>query len=410
MGDKQITKTEKRPKVSYTDGRKPDGSPNRIFFYGKTMKEAKDKREAYKRNRLLGLTASSRSMTVSEWVDKWTTVYKVNEADYGYYIKKLKRDLGRLPIQAICEADLVKSLNSYSGKSKSSASKYRMIVKRIFHKALKNRLIVSDPSEDLELPDETTEGSHRALDKWECDMILDNWQAYNAGFWAMLMMLCGLRRGEMIALNWEQIDLKNRTITIHAAAVVRQNQPVVKDKTKTKAGMRILPICQPLYDALVETPEDKRHGPVCLSKHGKRLSQSAFKRGWTTFNNVMTRLANGERGIQQGRRWDKENNRDVEKEGQIVFSVRAHDLRHTYATALYDAGVDIKSAQYYLGHDDIAMTQKLYTHLSQERENKSRSELVSYLDTWIKSGDTSTKNGSGGQNVVISEADSQKSQ
>lgn len=60
-----------------------------------------------------------------------------------------------------------------------------------------------------------------------------------------------------------------------------------------------------------------------------------------------------------------------------------HDLRHTYATALYDAGVDIKSAQYYLGHDDVNMTINLYTHLSKIKENEARSSLVNYLDKWL---------------------------
>lgn len=189
------TRSDGRIQVTYTDGRKPDGSPNRISFYGKTRKEAVAKREAYKRDRLLGITASNREMLVREWVERWITAYEVNKADYIYYINKLKRDLGRFPIQYICEADLVKSLNTYSGKSKSSASKYRMVLKQVFHKAYRNHIIANDPSEDLELPSSTTEGTHRALATWECDMILRNWSVYNAGIWAMLMMLCGLRRG-----------------------------------------------------------------------------------------------------------------------------------------------------------------------------------------------------------------------
>lgn len=387
-----------RVQVTYTDGRKEDGSPNRITFYGKTRAEAVKKRDAYKRDRLLGLSPEGNSKSVSEWIDQWSAVYKADMDNYGYYINKLKQDIGRLPIKAVREVDLVKTLNSYSGMSSSSATKYRMIIKRIFHKAYKNRLIPSDPSEDLELPDDTTQGSHRALDKWECDLILNNWQAYNAGIWAMLMMLCGLRRGEMIALDWKNVDMDKRIVTVSSAANIRKNQPIVKGQTKTKAGLRKIPICQPLYDALAKTPKDKRKGPVCLSQHGKRLSQSAFNRGWDTFNNVMTRIINGEPCIQQGRRKDVEHGGDGR--ARVIFSVRAHDLRHTYATALYDAGVDIKSAQYYLGHDDIVMTQKLYTHLSEERENKSRSALVDYLDTWISNDILTTKNAAGGQNVV----------
>ena len=66
-----------------------------------------------------------------------------------------------------------------------------------------------------------------------------------------------------------------------------------------------------------------------------------------------------------------------------LFSFTAHDLRHTYATALYDAGVPVKAAQYFLGHADIRVTLDLYTHLSKERESASRNQMVEYLDSWI---------------------------
>ncbi|MEG1844851.1 MAG: tyrosine-type recombinase/integrase, partial [Clostridia bacterium] len=91
----------------------------------------------------------------------------------------------------------------------------------------------------------------------------------------------------------------------------------------------------------------------------------------------------------------------------IVFSVKAHDLRHTFATALFDAGVPAKAAQYYLGHADIRITLELYTHFSQEREKTTRSQLVGFLDGWLKTSKIPSeelpKSARGGQNVVKTE-------
>lgn len=53
---------------------------------------------------------------------------------------------------------------------------------------------------------------------------------------------------------------------------------------------------------------------------------------------------------------------------RLIETFTAHQLRHTYATMLYDAGVDIKSAQKFLGHSNIQVTLKIYTHLSEGKE------------------------------------------
>lgn len=200
------------------------------------------------------------------------------------------------------------------------------------------------------------------------------------------MLLCGLRRGEMMALRWENVDMNNRQITVREVAVIDSNKSIIEERTKTISGLRILPICSQLWDALNTTPQEERTGLVCLTAGGEQITGSAFKRGWAGFNLAMQRILNGEDLQQQGRRETLESRmEDARKAGReyVIFNVRAHDLRHTFATALYDAGVPVKAAQYYLGHADIRMTLDLYTHLSAEREKDSSSKLVTFLDAWL---------------------------
>ena len=378
---------DKRIQITYTDGVRPDGHPNRISFYGYTRAEALEKREKYKREKEQGLAHGEKFTTVNDWINRWQKAYSVNLNDYAPYINRLRKDLGKKCIRNVSEADLVHSLSAYAGKSSSSALKYRMILKQVFHKAKKNRLIPDDPAEDLPMPDNVTTGTHRALAPWESECILNNWSVYHAGRWAMLMLLCGLRRGEMVALDWDSVDLENRKLTVKASASMRGKITTIKDRTKTKAGSRILPICEPLYQMLLQIPQEERVGSVCRSAKGKRITQSSIGRCWKTYCKMMTRILNGEEPDQRGRRrdcaGDKYRSSDAADEDRIVFSCLPHDLRHTYATALYDAGVDIKSAQYYLGHDDVNMTINLYTHLSKIKENEARSSLVNYLDKWL---------------------------
>ena len=58
----------------------------------------------------------------------------------------------------------------------------------------------------------------------------------------------------------------------------------------------------------------------------------------------------------------------------------AHQMHHTYATMLFDAGVDIKSAQKFLGHSDIEVTLDIYTHLTKFKEDAAIAALNTHLN------------------------------
>lgn len=381
--------------VSLQIGYKPDGRPDRKYFYGHTRTEAEKKRDEYKARLASGLSLD-KDMTVAKWIDIFLVTYRgrVNEAylkgDAAPYNRLAKR-LGNMRVADVREADLQRALDEVAGMSYSTVDKYRQAIRRVFERARKNKLISENPAEYLITP-VSKKGSHRALERWEVELILNNWNtpASHAGLWAMLMLLCGLRRGEMMALDWSSVNLEARTLEVRAVAVITSNQVVIEQRAKTDAGLRVLPICQALYAALLSVPEDKREGFVCLSAKGQPLTESAVSRGLETFCRVLERILNGEPPTQRGRRTDVERKK-AEKEKSLPpkerkeFSFTAHDLRHTYATALYDAGVPVKAAQYFLGHADIRLTLDLYTHLSKERESASRNQMVKYLDEWLDS-------------------------
>ncbi len=183
---------------------------------------------------------------------------------------------------------------------------------------------------------------------------------------------------------------------------------VKNGKTKTKAGNRDVPMPTVLSRALkaaqiAEAPSEKKERElnyVCKSIDGKQLTQAAFDRGFEGFRLVMEAGANGEPMVpQQGRRKKipdavkrlrKEGKieeadkmlkalNEAEAAARIRFNLSSNDLRHTYATFLYDAGVDVKTAQRYLGHSNVVMTMQLYTHLSEEKERASKALLIDFL-------------------------------
>ncbi len=381
---------DNRVQVTLTIGRDEYGKPIRKSFYGSSRADAVRQRDEYKLNRRMGLS-QDKHKTVSEWVDTCLELYRGNVNDAYINVdsvpyKRLKREIGTMPLSAVRESDLQRLLNRMDGMSYSTVTKYKQAIMLVFSKAFKNKLITDDPSENIQTP-RCERGSHRALERWETDCIMQNWHQHRCGLWAMLMLLCGLRRGEMIALRWDNVDLVNRVIHVREVAVIKTNQAKIEERAKTLAGIRDIPICDELFAALSTIPKEMRLGYVCTSAHGELISASAFDRGWNSFNLCMQRICNGEDIVQSGRRKSLESKivdaRAIGKE-YVIFKAQAHDLRHTFATALYDAGIDVKTAQYYLGHADIRMTLDLYTHLSHEREKRSRSQLVGFLDGWLQ--------------------------
>lgn len=381
---------DKRIQVTITLGIDENGKYIRKSFYGSTKKEALEKRDEYKKKQSQGIVDESETMTVGMWVERCLILYRGNvnihykKEDSVPYLR-LKEAIGNMKVSDVREADLQELLNTFaSDKSYSSVSKYYHAIKLVFSKARRNKIIVDDPSEDLQMPNAES-GSHRALAAEEIECINRNWRKHRCGIWVMLMLYAGLRRGEMIALNWKNVDLDNRNIYVREAAVIESNTTIIEDRTKTEAGIRTIPICDALHDALTSIPVSKRAGLVCLSSKGEMLTKSAFVRGWAGFNFAMTRILNGEPVDQQGRRMDLASQISQDKEAnkdRKTFLIRAHDLRHTFATALYDAGVDVKSAQYYMGHADVRMTMDLYTHISKERAIEQRDKLLAFFKGW----------------------------
>lgn len=387
-------------------GRRPDGTRDRKYFYGATNKEAKDKKEAYKRQLELqlngGIDPEGGSMTVDEWGAQWLESYKSTMAYntrrmYETTLRtKIEPAIGSMLLRDVRHIHLQKLANEHAGMSESTLAKLRITLGQLFKSAYKNHLIERNPAEDITMPTGTS-GSHRALDRWEIDLVAENWKHHRCGIWAMLLLFAGVRRGEMMALKWTSVDMEKKVLRVSEAAHFESNT-AVDGSTKTEAGVRDIPIVPPLYDALVaEKAKASPSGFVCTGAAGEQITMSSMKRGWTGMLLILNKAANGETPVLtpgcQPTRLTKEERAALTpgEQKELAAKRRAdwervkftpHDLRHTYATMLYDAGVDVKTAQYLLGHKGIQMTMQLYTHLSEERKTAAITVMEDYFSRW----------------------------
>lgn len=170
------------------------------------------------------------------------------------------------------------------------------------------------------------------------------------------MLYTGLRRGEVLALTVEDINLSDRILTVNKSLYFEVNNANIKDP-KSKSGYRQIPIPDRLIDELRIYILTLENNILFTMNNGNYMTKSSFRKFWDSIIKAV-----------------KEK---TDNPNEITFT--PHIFRHTYATNLYYAGIDIKTAQYFLGHSSLSMTLEIYTHLDKQHINGEIDKLNDYL-------------------------------
>ncbi len=173
----------------------------------------------------------------------------------------------------------------------------------------------------------------------------------------LLSLTTGMRIGEICALQWMNVDLKQRTITVSKTLsriynIETKNTEQIIATPKTKSSNREIPIGRELYDALRSVkgkaaPEDFVVGNASTPKEPRTYREY--------FSRLLRRL----------------------KIPHIVF----HGLRHTFATRCIECMCDYKTVSVILGHSNVATTMNLYVHPSQNQKKRCIDRLSKFLET-----------------------------
>ncbi|MCQ2386499.1 MAG: site-specific integrase, partial [Clostridia bacterium] len=163
------------------------------------------------------------------------------------------------------------------------------------------------------------------------------------GMFAYILLFTGLRRGELLALRYEDIDRENKTITVNKSVTYLGNTASLK-LPKTKNGIRTVDLLDNLLSVL---PDGS--GYIFSMPDGKPLTKTAYRKRWAKYCNA------------------------------IGYEITAHQLRHGYATLLYEAGIADKDAQELLGHSNITTTRNVYTHIRQSHREERTQKLNDYI-------------------------------
>lgn len=357
-----------------------DGKRKYKTVYGKTQKEADAKARELKMRMGLGIDILSENTPFKEYRQLWLAKKKGSVSDSYYSVcegySNALSIFDDIEIKKLQEHHIQKFIDELAAKNphtkKPTAYKtlvaYKVAVSQILQLPIKQGAISKDITKDVTIPAKAPKGKREALAEEQIKWVEDT--PHRVQLAAMIMLYSGLRRGELLALTWGDIDLKEKTITVNKSVEMIGSKANVKDYTKTPAGMRTVYIPQKLVDYLLSV--QKSSLLVCAAVSGGIMTNSAFNRMWQSY---MCDL-----NIKYGKRTEKVSKfMPKKKNPMIIKTFTAHQLRHTFATILYKAGVDVLTAKEQLGHADINTTLKIYTHLDAVYKKKVIKKLDDYL-------------------------------
>ena len=270
--------------------------------------------------------------------------------DLGYIWDTIVAGIIDRPMKNIKPIHLQNHLNSLTNISDGYVKKQYDLIKQVFRHAFINGVTPTDYTLGLVRPHGAPVVTGRSITDHERKVLLQVLDGHRGEIFCKLMLYCGLRPSEVQALQWKDMDLRKKTITVNKS--LKRDGAV--GEPKTDAAYRTVPI-----------PD---HFVPLLQKH----------KG-SPFDNVFTHNVTWRR-----RMWDnvrREMNLGMgckTKRNKLVppfplaedFSL--YDLRHTYCTDLEKKGVPINIASRLMGHSNISITSKVYTHASTEALEKAR--------------------------------------
>ena len=324
----------------------------KYFTHHGTMREANAILDRLKAEIASGGIAKPSALKLSDWMSEWMRLYLPNIAEttragYEERIKtRLTPYLGNYPLNTLRTASIqgwVNMLSQDEHLAPKTVKNVYLNLKAALDKAVVLNMLPSNPCTGVVLP-KPVKYQAQVYNNTEIMQMLNAAQGTDIYLLVALDVLTGLRRGEIAALQWSDVDFENGVIHITRNRVIAGGKKITK-APKSQSGIRDISIGDKLLALLKE--EYMRY---CADK--ERLGMDFVD------SNYVIRKKNGEAYSPDSltQKWERFC------DANELRHIRLHDLRHTCATAMLGAGVEPKVIQTRLGHSDISTTMNIYAH------------------------------------------------
>lgn len=354
----------------------------RKSVYAPNLSDLRKREKRIKRDLEDRINTAGAEITLNELFDKYmalkTQLANSTRQNYlGLWNGSVRKSpLGNKKICDIKKSDILWFYNSLSqrGLKYSTIKTFHCMFSPCFELAVDDDIIRKNPCKDC-LRDFGKDANERiSLTKLEQEELLNfvRESKVYSNYYPMLIFMIGtaVRCGEAIGLTWDDVDFKNKEISINHQLIYKKfngKYGFYADTPKTDSGIRKIPMTREVYKALMEQRElqiskrwrtdieiDGYADFVFSTKNRNPMMPSAV-------NSVLLNIVNRYNGMK-------------EKKMELPH-ISVHNLRHTGCTRMAEAGVDPKVLQYIMGHSRISVTMEVYNHISAERNRKEMDKL-----------------------------------
>lgn len=347
-----------------------------------------------------GLCGSAKRVTLNQWFEEWLSVYKETTVKAStrlhfdtYYRIYIKKYLGNKEIRNIKAIHVQKLFNKMvkDGYKQNTIKKVRNILNNMFVIAVQNDLIIKNPCSGVIIP-KTDVKERRVLTEREqrnfLQFLHDNekWQRYEQLF--IIAFGTGLRIGELLALNWTDVDFKENYIDVNKTLYYCKEDSqyrFIVQTPKTKTSFRQVPMMKHVATAFKMQKKYQLQHMMLLGDKWEPLTDIGlnnlvFTTEWgkpvdrNSINRVIGSIVKA---------YNNQEIKIAEREGREPERIEyfsAHTTRHTFATRCFEKNIPPKVVQGYLGHATLAMTMDLYTHVTKETEIEQIQKLASTFE------------------------------
>ena len=257
-----------------------------------------------------------------------------------------------------------KSLKNGRPLSRKTAVHHLSFISDVFSYAVKMEMLTDNPCKRVTVP----KGEKKEKDIYTLEEVAQLFQLletaplkYRTFF--TLAIYSGFRRGEMLGLEWKDIDFENNIISIKGTSNYTASKGIYTDTTKTKKSQRSLKFPQSVMDLLREYKAEQDEERIKLGTKWQDYDRLFVKWDGRPMNNNTPYF------------WLKE----FCEENNFRFC-DIHSLRHFYASALINEGVDAATVSGALGHSTITTTTSIYCHVFNQAQARAGDAIASVLD------------------------------
>jgi integrase len=355
--------------------RTPLSFPVKKSFCAKRQEDVLRKRDEFLKDFEQGLDLGAKKLTVSAYLDTWLeaavegsvwyTTYRDHERNVRLHLKPV---IGRVLLKDLTKMEVQRLLNAKSkeGYSPRTVRYIHTTLSKALTQAVDWDLVPKNVASWVKLPKQKRK-KRETLSAKNVGAFFAAASEDRLGALYVLAVTSGLRPGELLALAWEDVDLEAGALYVRRSVSEDEGGPVIREETKTSAGRRL-----ELLPVAVEA----------LKKHRLRQNEEWLRyRGlWCDLGLVFPSTTGT---IMRRNNLHRLSYKPLLRRAGLL-DIRLYDLRHTFATLMFENKEQLKLVSEMLGHASVKQTADTYTHVSPTMHREAAMRLNNFLSEHLK--------------------------